>query len=136
MNAHAQAEGHHHPGAKTYIAVLGGLLFLTVVTVLAAGVNWGSPAVNVVIALAIATVKASLVALFFMHLWYDKGVPALILLAGLLFLGVFLSFCLIDIGARNRITPSYLKVQAPPAVAAPAAPASGAPAAAPAQPAH
>ncbi|MDX2150963.1 MAG: cytochrome C oxidase subunit IV family protein [Bryobacteraceae bacterium] len=133
MDAHAHA---HHPGAKTYVAVLGGLLFLTIVTVLAAGVNWGSPAINVVIALFIATIKASLVALFFMHLLYDRGVNALILLTGLLFLGVFLSFCLIDVGARNRITPSYLKVQTPaPAPASTAVPAA-APAAAPAKPAH
>ncbi len=38
-------------------------------------------------ALAIATVKAALVALFFMHLRWDKPVNAIIAVAGFLFLG-------------------------------------------------
>jgi len=45
---------------------------LTVVTVAAAQVNLGS--LNVPIALAIASVKAALVALIFMHLLWDEKV--------------------------------------------------------------
>ena len=44
------------------------------------------------IALFIATIKAILVALFFMHLLYDKPVNAIIAVAGFLFLGIFLMF--------------------------------------------
>jgi cytochrome c oxidase subunit 4 len=91
----------------TYKKILGLLLALTIVTVLAAGVNFGSG--NVVIALLIATVKASLVALFFMHLRHDKPMSAIILVSGLAMLTVFLIFSIIDTGARDQIRPSNQK---------------------------
>ncbi|MFN3325192.1 MAG: cytochrome C oxidase subunit IV family protein [Bryobacteraceae bacterium] len=106
---HQAHEQHHHGGPKLYLAVLLALLFLTVVTVGASMVDFGSPTVNVVIALAIATLKAALVALFFMHLAFDKPINSLILLAGLLFLGVFLGFCLIDVEARDPLWPKNWK---------------------------
>ncbi|MEW6719027.1 MAG: cytochrome C oxidase subunit IV family protein [Thermodesulfobacteriota bacterium] len=51
---------------RRYIGVYAALLALTVVTVLVSYVNLGI--MNAVVALLIASVKASLVALFFMHL--------------------------------------------------------------------
>jgi len=58
---------HGSTGARrTYIAVFAALLLLTVITVLVSYVNLGL--LNVVVALLIASAKASLVALFFMHL--------------------------------------------------------------------
>mgnify|MGYP001300009792 CR=1 FL=1 len=51
---------------RTVLAVFAVLLLLTVVTVLVSYVDLGRG--NVVVALLIASVKASLVALFFMHL--------------------------------------------------------------------
>ena len=51
---------------RTYLAVFAALLVLTVVTVLVSYVDLGLW--NTVVALVIASVKASLVALFFMHL--------------------------------------------------------------------
>src|SRR5207253_6531195 len=78
----------HHGGPKIYTANLFALLFLTVITVAAASFNFGSA--NVVIALAIASVIAILVGLFFMHLLWDKPVNAIILIAAFLFLGIFL----------------------------------------------
>jgi len=51
---------------RTYLAVFAALLLLTVVTVLVSYVDLGLW--NTVVALVIASVKASLVALFFMHL--------------------------------------------------------------------
>lgn len=56
---------------KRFVFVLGSLFALTVVTVLAAYIpdSWvGGEEGNIVIALAIATIKAALVALIFMHL--------------------------------------------------------------------
>ena len=50
----------------TYLAVFAALLLLTVITVLVSYVDLGL--LNVVVALLIASAKASLVALFFMHL--------------------------------------------------------------------
>lgn len=90
----------HSSSIRTYGMVLAALLALTAITVFAAGVNFGSPSVNVVIALAIATIKASLVALFFMHLRHEKPINAVFFLTGVVFLGVFLALCLLDTEAR------------------------------------
>ncbi len=51
---------------------------------------------NLSIALGIATVKASLVALYFMHLRYDNPFYALIFVTALVFLGLFLVLTLMD----------------------------------------
>ena len=93
----------HHGGPKIYTANLFALLFLTIITVAAASFNFGSA--NVVIALAIASVKAILVGLFFMHLLWDKPVNAIILIAAFLFLGIFLMFDFIDVGSRVTFLP-------------------------------
>ena len=60
----------HGSGIRTYIVVWGALIVLTAVTVAASYVHLGL--MNVVVALLIASVKASLVALFFMHLRYES----------------------------------------------------------------
>src|SRR5262252_6663807 len=96
-------EEHEHGSAATYTKVLIALLILTAITVFAASFDFGQG--NVVIALAIATVKGSLVALFFMHLAWDKPVNAIIAMAGFLFLGIFILFCLLDFNTRNNFMP-------------------------------
>ncbi len=54
------------PGYGIYVVVWGGLILLTAVTVAVSYVNLG--VMNIVAALLIASAKASLVALYFMHL--------------------------------------------------------------------
>jgi cytochrome c oxidase subunit 4 len=105
----------HVTTVRAYGLVLATLLTLTVITVLAAGVRFGDGAANVVIALGIASIKASLVALYFMHLRHDKPLYAIILLTGVAFLALFLAICFIDVETRDNIRPSNLK----PTVAAP-----------------
>ena len=92
--------------ARTYGLVLAGLLVFTAITVAAAGIHFETPAINVVVALGIATAKASLVALFFMHLRHDKPINALVFLTGLVFLGLFLTLSLIDMQTRLPVQPS------------------------------
>ncbi len=92
--------------ASGYLLVLGGLLSLTAVTVTASRIHFGTEAINVVIALGIASVKASLVALFFMHLRHDKPMNALIFVAALVFLGFMLMLTLLDTEFRPNIQPS------------------------------
>jgi cytochrome c oxidase subunit IV len=60
----------HDSGNRTYIVVWGALIILTALTVAVSYVHLGM--MNVVVALLIASVKASLVALFFMHLRYES----------------------------------------------------------------
>ena len=106
VSAHTHQE-HEHGGTGTYTKTLIALLILTAITVFAAGFNFGQG--NVVIALTIATIKGSLVALFFMHLKWDKPVNAVIAMAGFLFLGIFLMFCLLDFDSRNNFMPATMK---------------------------
>ena len=107
MSTHTEeSHSQHHGGPKIYTANLFALLFLTIITVAAASFNFGSA--NVVIALAIATVKATLVALFFMHLIWDKPVNGIIAIAGFLFLGIFLMFDFLDVTSRNAFLPRNL----------------------------
>lgn len=104
----AAAHAHEHPitGPKTYAMVLVGLLIMTVVTVGAAYIDFGPW--NTVVAIGIATVKASLVALFFMQLRFDKF-NAIIFVGGLLFLAIFLIWTLFDLSTRTEVLPGNLK---------------------------
>jgi cytochrome c oxidase subunit 4 len=83
-----------------YFATWGALLFLTVVTVGASYVDFGSA--NLWIAMLIATIKASVVALLFMHLWFDHKFHALIFVSSLIFLAIFIAFTMFDTEARGR----------------------------------
>lgn len=111
--------------AATYLKTLIGLLILTGITVGASYIHFGSGAANVVVALTIATIKATLVALFFMHLLHDKPVNGIIAGAGFIFLGLFLMFTLLDFDTRDNMTPRNLPgiVTPPPAAAPTTAPA-------------
>ena len=60
----------HDSGIRIYFVVWGALIVLTAVTVAVSYVHLGL--MNVVVALLVASVKASLVALFFMHLRYES----------------------------------------------------------------
>jgi cytochrome c oxidase subunit 4 len=68
-HAHAHDVSKH---VKIYLLVFGALLVGTILTVMMARFDLGSPWVNIAVALFIATVKAFLVAGFFMHLISEK----------------------------------------------------------------
>ncbi|MEZ5992979.1 MAG: cytochrome C oxidase subunit IV family protein [Planctomycetota bacterium] len=105
---HTIIEGHeehgHHEGlpgtighvspVKSLAAVLGTLLVLTVITVAVAQVNLGR--MNVVVAIGIACVKASVVAMWFMHLRYDKRFNFWILIGSLAFVAWMVGYILFD----------------------------------------
>jgi cytochrome c oxidase subunit 4 len=63
---------------RRYLVVFAALLVLTLLTVAASRLPV-PPAVGITIGLAIAAVKASLVALFFMHLIHERGIVVLTL---------------------------------------------------------
>jgi cytochrome c oxidase subunit IV len=107
---HAQ-EHHVHGGPKLYGLVLAALLALTAITVAASGIHFGSNMANVIIAMLIASLKASLVALFFMHLRWDKPMSGIIFCSSLFFLGLFLIGCYTDTVARPPVEPTNLKAQ-------------------------
>ena len=86
---------HETTGARrTYLAVYIALLLSTVVTVLVSYVNLGM--MNVVVALLIASVKASLVALFFMHLKSEDRLVWGFALVPIVFLAIIIFGTLVD----------------------------------------
>lgn len=99
---HAGEHSHHITPFKTLAAVFGGLVFLTVFTVLSAQVDLGP--LNVPLALTIAGFKACLVVFFFMALKYDNKVNTLILAIGVLFVTVFIVFTLFDTAFRGDLS--------------------------------
>jgi cytochrome c oxidase subunit 4 len=101
-HAHDDGAVHAHISKMGFlVAIFLCLIVLTFITVKASYYDFGSA--NTAIAIAIATVKASLVATFFMHLKYDKGFHSLIFVMAFVFLGVMLFFCLDDIETRGRV---------------------------------
>lgn len=86
--------GGHGSGAKTYLAVGAALIVLTGVTVAVSYVDLGL--LNVAVALGIASVKASLVALYFMHLRGEKPLVWAFALVPLLFLALIIFGTLSD----------------------------------------
>ena len=72
---------HHH---VPYFLIFGLLVVLTVVTVAVAFIEIRSEIAKVLLALAIASVKASAVAFFFMHLKFEGKLIYLILIVPLL----------------------------------------------------
>jgi cytochrome c oxidase subunit IV len=116
---YAQADPHKvhehqvHGGPKVYGLVLAALLILTAITVAASRISFGSNMTNVIIAMGIASIKGSLVALFFMHLRWDKPMNAIIFCSSLFFLGLFLVTCYTDVIARPPVEPTNLKAPQP-----------------------
>ena len=100
---HDDHGGHHVTPAWLYHTIFGGLLCLTVITVWIAQFDFG--AANTLIAMFVATIKASLVAFFFMHLLHDERLNLLTFGFGLLFVCLFFLFPLVDIGTRTYVDP-------------------------------
>ena len=64
--------------------------------------------------MGVATIKAILVSLYFMHLRWDRPFNAIILVGSFLFLGIFLGFALLDTGEYKEnliVDPTILETQ-------------------------
>lgn len=88
---------HHAPHVlppRVLVGTAAALVLLTAVTVAVARVDLG--AANVAVALGVATVKATLVALWFMHLRYEHRFHLVVLVGAALFAVLFASFVLFD----------------------------------------
>ena len=109
MSEHAiavtSAQGHHghaeHGHGHVHImppwillTVFAALLALTFITVAVTRVDLGP--LNIWVAMGVATIKAALVALYFMHLKYDNRFNLIIFLASFLCVGIFVSIAMMD----------------------------------------
>ncbi len=97
--AHEEQELETHSHRGRYALVWVALLALTILTYalsrLHAPGGWA-----VVIALTIAAAKGSLVALFFMHLWDQRGANRLVFLTSLVFVALLVGITLLDNATR------------------------------------
>ena len=92
-NNEHQSVGHIVPVRVLLITGIA-LLILTGITVWTAKMDFGN--YNIVLALAIALVKGSIVVLFFMHLKYDRPFNGIIFITAMAFVVLFISFALLD----------------------------------------
>jgi cytochrome c oxidase subunit 4 len=103
---HAHGKGAHGPGShhitpfSVYIKVAAALFALTFLTVIAHHFNATLGPLAGPVAFLIATVKAVLVMLFFMHLKYDNNMNRIIFGAGFFFLFLLYLFSEIDLLTR------------------------------------
>lgn len=91
--------GHHIVPFKINIKTFSVLIVLTVITVYTAMfVDLGS--MNLPLAMVIATVKATVVALWFMHLKYDSWANRLIIVGAVMFVALLFGFSAFDYFTR------------------------------------
>jgi cytochrome c oxidase subunit IV len=120
--AHASGHAHGHAGhahgghghglahttpVSLLIGILAALMLLTLITVAVTAVDLGAQG-NLIVAMLIATIKAGLVVMFFMHLVWDKKLHLILFLVSVLFLILFLSGSITD---RQEYQPSIDQFQ-------------------------
>jgi cytochrome c oxidase subunit 4 len=89
----------HIVSPKVYLFIFGSLMVLTALTVGAAYVHLGP--FNIVVALAIATLKATLVVLYFMHARYSAKRTQLVIISGIFWLAIMLFLTMSDYVTRG-----------------------------------
>jgi cytochrome c oxidase subunit IV len=115
--SHAPAAGHdaahgHSPFGHVaqpwqLLAVFGSLLVLTFLTVWVSRGPIDFGWVGLAIAMLVASAKAAMVMLFFMHMIHDRPFNVFAFLAGYLFLGLFMFFVLMDSSQYSGDVDSY-----------------------------
>jgi cytochrome c oxidase subunit 4 len=86
---------HHH---VNYLAIFFTLVILTVVTVAVAFYRFENEMVNVLLALLVASVKATFVAMFFMHLKFEGKLIYVIFIVPLILTVLLICALIPDIG--------------------------------------
>jgi cytochrome c oxidase subunit IV len=100
----SKAERHAGHGPGRYFVVWALLIIFTITTVVTGRMDLGS--VNLPLALTIATIKATLVVLFFMHVRYSTRLTWAVVLGALFWLGILLALTMSDYLSRGWIPQS------------------------------
>ncbi|MEW4528461.1 cytochrome C oxidase subunit IV family protein [Maioricimonas sp. JC845] len=108
MDSHDSHEIAHVMPLKVLFSIFGLLIFFTILTVAIAQLHLGRW--EIIISMLIATTKASLVAIYFMHLRYDNPFNAMVFVFSLVFVALFLGFTLVDV---EQYQPDLIPVQDP-----------------------
>lgn len=126
MNDSSTEHAAHILPLRVYLIVAALLLIATGLTVTIAQIDFGPW--NLVVAMLIAGIKATLVAMFFMHLKYDSKLYSVVFVGAILFLAIFITFTMFDTmrrGDLNEITARPIEAQAEMYKSAPADSADG-----------
>ena len=103
QDSHPAHEEHKHPTHMVYYIVFIALAIGTVLTFVVAKIDLGFW--NPIIALTIACTKATLVILFFMHIYYSSKLTKLTVAAGFFWLLIMISLSLTDYLTRGVVKP-------------------------------
>ena len=98
---HFEPSSHIAP-ISMYVGIWAALMVFTGITVFAASVELH--VFNIVVALLIATIKGSLVVLFFMHLKYSTKLTMVTVIAAIFFLLIMFSLSMTDYLTRGWLT--------------------------------
>jgi cytochrome c oxidase subunit IV len=102
----------HIVSPKIYAVIFLVLMAGTAITVYAAFQNYGK--FNIVIALAIATIKATFVVLYFMHARYSPKRTQLVIVCSVFWLAIMLALTLTDYGTRSHeMQPGVSRLEQP-----------------------
>jgi cytochrome c oxidase subunit 4 len=102
MDAHAHHAdlGHEHvTPLSVYLGIFGALMVLTIITVAVAWIDLGS--LNIMVALGVAVVKATLVILYFMHVKYSSKLTWIVIGSGIFWLAILISLTMADYLTRG-----------------------------------
>lgn len=102
--SNATHDPKHHDHKPVYVKVWLALLVLTAITVTVAYQDYGTW--NIFVAMFVATIKASLVMLFFMHLKYDNKFNQVVFGSSFVFLAVFVALTASDLFDRGVEQPA------------------------------
>jgi len=101
MSTHTHTEERHITSNKTYIIVWAALMVMTAITVYVSYINFGM--LNIVIALVVASIKASIVALYFMHLKIEDSITWVFALFPLTLLALLIAMTMTDMFTRTVV---------------------------------
>jgi cytochrome c oxidase subunit 4 len=116
LQAETQHEQEHHGLSPAgYMMLLIGLLILTGLTYYTGKFVHLPGSWNLIVALVIATTKATLVCMFFMHLYGDSRINQLLVILAVAFVVLMCSFTILDIQTRFPLAapPGSLRSRVP-----------------------
>lgn len=109
MSSHANSAGGafgtgepHITPLKTYFIVFGCLLVLTIATVAVSYAGLPST-MSIIVAMIVASMKASLVVWFFMHLNHDLPFNKIVFGSAVFFAAIFFGFTMLDLSSRDAV---------------------------------
>ena len=98
----------HVCSSQTFMGILLALLFLTFITVFISRFDFGGA--NMWLAMAVASLKASLVIAVFMHMLWDTTINKIFFISSFLFLGLLFLFTFADLLARADLETRHGRV--------------------------